>query len=484
MEKTITFATAPGSNGETVFYNVMRKMYPNANGNVLESSWTNGQTKTFSFKAKVPTYIYSFPQLAVVAWVQDDATKNVKQSAFSQTASAPLALAPIADFSSNVVTSCDGLLNFYDLSALFPTSWQWDFGDGTTSSLRNPTHQYSSSGTYPVQLIATNSNGSNTVLKSGFINVILSGTAPSGVSDNICSSGIANLSATAAGIGTLNWYNSLGNLVNTGTTYSPSITGTTNFWVAEMTANQILNDGSPDSALGAGATYTAAATQGLYFDVIKPCTLLSVKVYATTAGNRTIQVVDPNGVIVQTTTVNIPIGMSTVNLNFALNAGIGYLLKPSNFACNLYRNTSGASYPYNASGIVSITGNSASMPAYYYFFYDWKVQQNPCASPSVLVAGIDSCNTGVPSILSLENSLNVYPNPNNGSFSVSFNTSENDNYVLEVFDAMGRELYTELLNNFSGDYQKLMNLESIKKGIYLLMISGSKNKVIKKIVTF
>jgi hypothetical protein len=40
IEKTITFTSAPGSNGEKVFYNVMRKMYPNANGSALPTAWT------------------------------------------------------------------------------------------------------------------------------------------------------------------------------------------------------------------------------------------------------------------------------------------------------------------------------------------------------------------------------------------------------------------------------------------------------------
>ena len=38
-------------------------------------------------------------------------------------------------------------------------SWSWNFGDGTTSTLLNPTHQYSSAGTYTVTLTITDDNG-------------------------------------------------------------------------------------------------------------------------------------------------------------------------------------------------------------------------------------------------------------------------------------------------------------------------------------
>lgn len=38
-------------------------------------------------------------------------------------------------------------------------SWAWDFGDGTTDTVQNPSHTYASNGTYPVQLVITASNG-------------------------------------------------------------------------------------------------------------------------------------------------------------------------------------------------------------------------------------------------------------------------------------------------------------------------------------
>jgi gliding motility-associated-like protein len=43
---------------------------------------------------------------------------------------------------------------FTDESRRCPDSWQWDFGDGTTSTNQNPTHTYAAAGVYTVQLIA------------------------------------------------------------------------------------------------------------------------------------------------------------------------------------------------------------------------------------------------------------------------------------------------------------------------------------------
>ena len=53
----------------------------------------------------------------------------------------------------------------------FPiTSWEWDFGDGTTSTQQYPQHVYADTGYYDVQLIVTNSQGcSDTLIKTDYI---------------------------------------------------------------------------------------------------------------------------------------------------------------------------------------------------------------------------------------------------------------------------------------------------------------------------
>lgn len=81
VEKVISFTTPPGTNGEKVFYNVMRQMYPNANGTPLPSNWTNGQVEIYNFAVKIPSYIYQFNQIAFVAFIQSNADKVVHQAA-------------------------------------------------------------------------------------------------------------------------------------------------------------------------------------------------------------------------------------------------------------------------------------------------------------------------------------------------------------------------------------------------------------------
>ncbi|WP_292387765.1 PKD domain-containing protein [Methanosarcina sp. UBA5] len=62
---------------------------------------------------------------------------------------------PIADFNAD---NTSGSVQFTDLSQN-ADEWNWDFGDGATSTDENPTHAYSSAGNYTVKLTASNEAG-------------------------------------------------------------------------------------------------------------------------------------------------------------------------------------------------------------------------------------------------------------------------------------------------------------------------------------
>ncbi|OQC68969.1 MAG: PKD domain protein [Euryarchaeota archaeon ADurb.Bin009] len=62
-------------------------------------------------------------------------------------------------------------VQFNDTSLRSPTSWTWDFGDGSTSTDQNPEHTYTAAGTYSVNLTATNEYGTGYKLKPDHITV-------------------------------------------------------------------------------------------------------------------------------------------------------------------------------------------------------------------------------------------------------------------------------------------------------------------------
>ena len=67
----------------------------------------------------------------------------------------------IADFDAPLV-GCDTVINFQNLTSSNPNvSYFWDFGDGNTSNLSSPTHNYNGFGAYNVTLIAQDNNSCN-----------------------------------------------------------------------------------------------------------------------------------------------------------------------------------------------------------------------------------------------------------------------------------------------------------------------------------
>ncbi len=79
---------------------------------------------------------------------------------------------PIARFTANTTSGKVPLsVAFTDQSTGFPDRWQWDFGDGGTSTLQTPVHTYTRAGTLTVRLVAANEAGSNTETKYYYITV-------------------------------------------------------------------------------------------------------------------------------------------------------------------------------------------------------------------------------------------------------------------------------------------------------------------------
>ena len=86
---------------------------------------------------------------------------------------------PVAAFSGTPLTGTAPLtVAFTDASTYNPTTWSWNFGDGGTSTLQNPSHVYSTAGTYSVTLTVANAYGSNTLTKTGYVTVSAPPTNP------------------------------------------------------------------------------------------------------------------------------------------------------------------------------------------------------------------------------------------------------------------------------------------------------------------
>ncbi len=302
-------------------------------------------------------------------------------------------VAPNAGFNSTFTNRCNGTVQFKDLSAggSAITGWAWDFGDGQTATTQNPSHTYAASGTYTVKLTATNAGGSDTDTKTAYVVIDLP-KGPAVTPAQRCGPGVVDLKATSTNGGNVTWYAdaTTTTALTTGGTYSPNISNTTTYYTENTLDLTPKKLGAVDStSIGRGGFFTANYVHGLYFDVLAPVTIKTVKVYAGSAGNRVIDVVDVHGEPVLTTTVNIPKGESRVALNFDLPIGTQYFLKVSGTLLDLQRAKSGATFPYTVAGLITITETDikSTAPGSYYFFYDWEVVKSGCTGPRTPVTG-------------------------------------------------------------------------------------------------
>lgn len=75
----------------------------------------------------------------------------------------------------------------------------------------------------------------------------------------------------------------------------------------------------------------------------------------------------------------------------------------------------------------------------------------------------------------------LYPNPNNGTFTVQFDSQSSNDVKIVVFDLRGREVFSKSYNN-SGLFNETLNLSQVQSGVYLVNIEDGPRKEVKKII--
>ena len=133
-------------------------------------AWSFGDGSTSAEQNPSHTYTTAGTYTVTLTATNAGGSDTVTKTGFVTVSSS--SSAPIASFVPTVTSGTVPLtVQFVDTSTNSPTGWVWSFGDGGTSSEKNPSHIYTSAGTYTVTLTATNPGGSNTVTQTGIITV-------------------------------------------------------------------------------------------------------------------------------------------------------------------------------------------------------------------------------------------------------------------------------------------------------------------------
>lgn len=288
------------------------------------------------------------------------------------------------DFTSDIQTSCNGNIAFTSQEGLNNISW--NFGDGTTSADNNPIHQYTTNGTYSVVMLYEMCSASDSVVKINYISVDMF-TAPTSSNEERCGTGTLTLTASANSNGSLYWYDNNLIFLQTGTSFTtPNLNTTTPYYVNESDITITDSVGMPDKQ--PSGSYYQNESKYLIFDVYTDLNLKSVKVFSNSYGVRTFVLKDDEGNSVYQTNKSFGAGEQIVSLNWNIPAGNNYIIKIDSNSPDLWRDISGAEYPYTIPNVISIT-SSQSGDDFYYFFYNWEVEyESNCTSEMLQVNAI------------------------------------------------------------------------------------------------
>ncbi len=320
-------------------------------------------------------------------------------------------IAPDEIIDSNDFVICPG--ESVLLEAIDAISYQWSTGENTGSI------EVNMPGIYWVDVETDCGIIQSTAIEVEWIDV----DPPLTNDINLC--GPQNVLLEIESDNQLNWYSDEDrtNLITSGTALQTDIIySDTSFYISQSVfiEGESFQNPPSDNTFGNGGLNNPNSDGYLIFDALTNFELKSVKVFATGASNRTIELRNEIGTVLQSITVFIPDGESRVDLDFNIPAGANYQLGTTDFP-SLFRNNVGVFYPYTTPDVCSIhdTNNGGT---YYYYFYDWEIQLPSliCESLSTPLnifvdEGIEVEILNTPQVISSANPITVQVNPPGGT---------------------------------------------------------------------
>jgi len=183
---TVTYAvpvagfTSNVTSGTTPLY---VKFTDTSTNSPVSWSWTFGDGGTTTTQSPIYEYTGAGTYTVTLTATNDAGSNTTSTTGYITVTSV---ISPIASFTADVKSgTVPFTVQFTDTSSYTPTSWEWSFGDGSSSTEENPTHIYTTAGIYSVTHTATNAGGSRTTTASSYITASAVTTVPTTVATTV-----------------------------------------------------------------------------------------------------------------------------------------------------------------------------------------------------------------------------------------------------------------------------------------------------------
>lgn len=316
----------------------------------------------------------------------------------------------------------------------------WDFGDGNTSTANNPTHTYAADGQFTVRLITTNACGSDTLNK--FVTVA---TLDVTVSAMVAPVSACELPNQIVRVRVRNQRAAVVN--NVPISYTINGGAVQNDTVASINGNsQFVFTFKQNFNFSANGTYNIVVWTNLGDDFDRSNdSLVSVVQNQSAPAAAFTSAVTGADVTFSNTTV------TDATTTYAWDFGDG-----------ASSTTESPSHTYATAGTYNVT----------------MIASNPCGKDTI-GGSVTITNVGIEQNANLRD-IRVYPNPNNGLFSISSNLETEDNLRLVIIDLTGKVVFSKELGT-TKQVQVSVDGTAFSAGIYQVQISGSKTQINSRI---
>ncbi len=416
-------------------------------------------------------------------------------------------IAPTADFSIAETAGCVPMtINFTDASTTNTTSWNWSFPGGTpsTSTEQNPVVTYEEAGEYSVTLNAANSSGNSTLTKTDYIQV--SETLPTAEFSTEINGEIVSFVNESTGATSYSWDLGDGNMSTL--KYPTNDYNIDGFYDIKL----IVNNGCGSDTLV--QTIIINPDNVLPFpdfsaDVRSGCGPLTVQFSDESSENTTGWWWQFQGGIPGNSSEQNPVvvfenpGSYFVKLIASTDAGERTKFK-EHFV-EVTDTPPQALYTVGDSELtIFLFNNSIDADSYLWLFGDGNSSTEEGPTHTYTDAGVyelsliatNNCGSdtlhytvnNLPTNTSLTEDIQrweIFPNPNNGKFTVSFTTRPTviPTY-LKMYDLLGQLVHLAPVDLSGGQVIREIDRSDLPKGTYQIAIENAKMRVIKKVVAW